>query len=206
VLVEAVENAARLGQEFVVVGRTRTQSGQHGLDARRLGHRHTADIEAVNDGSDARQRRIAFQAEAGRQHFEAHAAADMGERGAVEIETERRLRTFLRSVEPEEFRLAVNETPDQPGRGHAIDPEVPARRPGPPLKVGNWQGGGSRPLSTAGSPLAADSSATNARLRLPLRLAGKIIDGDQRRQIAANSTQRLRIAGPGRAIARISAA
>jgi hypothetical protein len=78
VAVKAVENAARVGQEFVVVGRTRAQSRQHGLDARRLGHRHTADIEAVNDGSDARQRRIAFQAEAGRQHFEAHAAADMG--------------------------------------------------------------------------------------------------------------------------------
>jgi hypothetical protein len=114
-----------------------------------------------------------------------------GERGAVEIETERRLRTFLRSVEPEEFRLAVNETPDQPGRGYAIDPEIFARRPGPPLKVG---AGKAADLVRCRHRLAAGRGFERhqCRMRLPLRLAGEIIDGDQRREFAANSAQRLR--------------
>jgi hypothetical protein len=148
----------------------------------------------MHDGGDARQRGIGIQAETGGQHFEGDAAADMGEGGAVEIETERGLRALLRLVQPEEFRLAVDEAADQPGRGHAIDPEVLARGPGPPLKVG---AGETANLARRRQRFAAGRrfERRKGRLRLALRLAGKIIDGDQRREFAAQA--RSALASPG---------
>src|SRR6185503_1694986 len=82
------------------------------------------------DGTaDRRQRGIVIEAEARQQHLERHQVADVGKIRAVEIESEGTFRTVARAIDPDEFRLAIEESPDQPRAGHAIHPEILARRP-----------------------------------------------------------------------------
>jgi hypothetical protein len=163
-------------------------AGQQRLDARRLDHRHAADVEAMHDGGDARQRGIVVQAEACRQYFERDPAADMGEGRMVKIETKSRLRTLLRIVQPKKCRLPVDEAADQPGRSHAINPQVFARGPASDPESRRWRDGEFCPRL---SRLIAGCrfKGRKRRLCLPLRLAGKIVDGDQRRQITAQAAQ-----------------
>jgi hypothetical protein len=82
---------------LIVVGVDLAQAGQHGLQPGRLGHRNAADVEEVHGTRDALQPRVRVQAEAGRQHLEADARADVREARAVVVEAQRAARRGGRS-------------------------------------------------------------------------------------------------------------
>jgi hypothetical protein len=50
--------------------------------------------------------------------------------GAIEVEHHGTLWAILCAFGPNKLCVRIDETPNQPGRGHSIDPQVLARRPG----------------------------------------------------------------------------
>src|SRR4026209_1826383 len=85
--------------------------------------------------ADVEESRIGVQPEASHQHFERDEALHMREIGTVVVEAQRLLRAFAGARNPDEFRLTVDETLDQPGAREAIDPGRLARRPDSLLKA-----------------------------------------------------------------------
>src|SRR5262249_13633147 len=175
----------------IVAERSRLDSPEHGLEALGVGHGNAADIEEVNRVADRGERRIPVEPEAAEKYLERDPASDVGELGAVEIETERTLGTAARNVDPGEPRLLVDEAPDEPGACQAINPEVLARHPNAPAVFGRVEA--AKP-SLRGARLPRGKVfpyvALEGRHRvpgLPLCLAGEEIDRRQLRERAAEA-------------------
>ena len=83
----------------------------------------------MNRSPDRRKRRVVIQAEARDEDLEGDAILDVGEFGTVEVEADRLLRALARPRNPYELRLAIDEPPDEPGAGKAINPGRRARCP-----------------------------------------------------------------------------
>jgi len=76
----------------------------------------------MNQLTESRKSRIVLQAKTHQQHFKRHLGIDVGELRAIEIETDRPLGTVRGALEAEKFRIWIDETADQPGRGNTVDP------------------------------------------------------------------------------------
>jgi hypothetical protein len=157
------------------------RSGHHGFEALRLRHRLAADVEDVHDGGEAHERRVVLQTEAGQQRFKGHAVPDVREGRAVEIESQRALRTVRRPNQPLEARVAIDKAADQPCTGHAIDPQAPPRGPEPPLVLAaiearNLAAGLVRLIRCQQLP-GALAEVRPCRLGFLARFAGEEIDG-----------------------------
>src|SRR5215471_11700900 len=124
-----IEDLGGLRGGLIVAEGPRLDSPEHGFEALGVGHGNAADIEEVNCVADRGERRIPVEPEAAEKHFERDPVSDVGELGAVEIEAERALGTAARDVDPGEPCLLVDEAPDEPDAGQAVDPEVLARHP-----------------------------------------------------------------------------
>jgi hypothetical protein len=124
--------------QLIVIGVDLAQAGQHGLQPGRFGHRNAADVEEVHGPRDALQPRVRIQPEAGRQHLEADARADVREARAVVVEAQCAARRGGRSSrigQPDEARLGIDEAADQPGAGQAVDPGPRPRGPALALEL-----------------------------------------------------------------------
>src|SRR5262249_47889469 len=133
--IERVEHACHFGKQLVVVLNARAGTGQHGLETSRLGGGFAADVETVNHFADAQQRCIFLQAEGMQQNLETHLVVDVGEGGAVEIEAEGVLRYAPDVGKPNEGRVFVDESLNEPGARDAVDPGTAPRCPAPPLVI-----------------------------------------------------------------------
>ena len=121
-------------EQLVVVVDGRAQPCQHALHARRLGRRSAAHVEEMHQLAESGDGRR-FQREAGGQDFKGHAAAQVAERCAIEVEPQGIGRTFVGGCKPEKASRRINETPDQPRAGEAIHPWPSASGPSPPLVI-----------------------------------------------------------------------
>ena len=130
---ERIQHAADVDQQRVVVRPALACAGQHGLEAAGLGCGRATHVERMHHGSQARETPIVLQAEARQQYLERHPLAHVRESRAVEIETQRIGRAVCCGVQPQEARVRVDKTLDQPGTRHAVHPEMAACGPDSPL-------------------------------------------------------------------------
>ncbi|KAG0755171.1 hypothetical protein G6F24_012011 [Rhizopus arrhizus] len=129
-----IEDGAGGIQQLIVVFQAGPQAGEHPFHTGGLGRLGTAYVEVMHQCCHAPQTGC-LQGEAGLQGLEGDAVADVAEARTVEVEAQGLVRPVVRRRQPEDACRGVDEAPDQPGTGQAVDPGPVTRGPDPPLEL-----------------------------------------------------------------------
>lgn len=110
------------------------------LESGGLRYDEATDIERMNHVREPHHPRLAIHAKTGSEHFKGHAAVDVRETRAIEVEPHSALRALTRRSKPQEPGVAINKTFDEPCAGHPINPKMLTGSPNAPLKLVVIQG------------------------------------------------------------------
>jgi hypothetical protein len=131
--VQRIKNEADLIQKLIIVLGAVTRTSQYSFETAGFGYEAFPNVEGMHYCPYPQQAAILVQPKTGEQYFKAHTISDMGECRAIKIEAKGVRRAMIGRIQPQKLGLFIDETPDKPGTGNTIHPEVAAGCPGAPL-------------------------------------------------------------------------
>src|SRR6185312_15624289 len=128
--IQTVEDGCHRLQQRIIILLQGAGAGHDGRKAGSLRDGNSADIQMMDERAEAGESGVLVQPEAGCEYLEGDFGIHVCEGGSIEVKAKRPLRAVLRTLQPQEPGLRIDEAPDEPCRGNTVDPQMLAGRPG----------------------------------------------------------------------------